>query len=700
MSWIETLNEAFTGIFKKGETEQVVTYKPNEQIVPDNEEDGAIQIAPSGFFGQYLDLENRTKSDDEYISLVRELSSEPEFDYAISEIINEMIVIDEDEHPVKLDLEDTELSQSIKDKITAEFHNILLLLKFTSRGYDIVRQWYTDGKLYYHIIIDEKNPKKGIQELKNIDPRRIKFIKEIEKSRQETGEDIIVKEKDYFVFNSRGKDSVTGVKLHPDRIIYVHSGLRHPRTGAVVSHLNKAIKRFNQLRILEESVIIYRFSRAPERRVFYIDIGNMPPKKGEKYVQDLMLRYRNKVVYDAQTGCFAMDTKVPLLDGRTLSISEIKDEYESGKELWAYSCDPKTGKFAPGLITWAGITRKDEKVLKITLDNGKEIVSTFDHKFLTRDGRKVEAKDLVVGESMMPFYDKTELENVVEKNHKIVSIEYLADTIDVGTLTIDGSEKYHNFHTFALEAGVYTFNSVKDDKKFMSLLEDYWIPKNSGGSGTKIETLSGSQLSNGMEDVDNFRKQFYLALNVPISRLEPEQGFSLGRASEISREEVKFARFCTRLRVRFSDLFDELLSRQLLLKNIMSKDDWEKIKQSVKYKYNVDQHFKILLDQEILQSKLRILQDVEQFSPMAYNKEAYPLYSVEWIKKHVLLQTEAEIQEMSRETEKEMKDIAKNYGTLPSQHELMPDGTPMFQLEPPPPVAPEQAQGSGNKPKQ
>lgn len=357
----------------------------------------------------------------------------------------------------------------------------------------------------------------------------MKFIKEIEKSLEINNADVIVKEKDFFMFNNKGKDSTQGIKIHPDRIIYVHSGLKNSRTNAIVSHLHKAIKRFNQLRLLEESVIIYRFSRAPERRVFYIDIGNMPPKKGEKYVQDLMMRYRNKVVYDAQTG------------------------------------------------------------------------------------------------------------------------------------------------------------QVKDDKKFMSLLEDYWIPKNSAGSGTKIESLSGSQLSNGMEDVDNFRKQFYLALNVPISRLEPDSGFSLGRASEISREEVKFARFCTRLRVRFSDLFDEILERQLILKNVMSKEDWDKIRQKVKYKYNVDTHFKELLDQEVLSSRIRILQDIEQFSPMSFNKEAYPLYSVEWIKKHVLLQTEAEIQQMTAETDAEMTEIGKKYGTLPSQHDLMPDGTPMFQLAEPPP---------------
>lgn len=838
----EWLTESFSGIFKKGEQDVIVKYKKDEQLVPDKEEDGAIVVnsSASGFFGQYLDLENRTKSDYEYITLVRQLAMEPEFDGAVSEVINELIVIDQDEEPVKIDLGSTELSQPIKDKITKEFDNIITLLDFTAKGYDIMKQWYIDGRLYYHVIIDDNNPKKGIQQLRNIDPRRLKYVKEIEKSKGFGNDDIIVQEKDYFVFNSKGKDSANGIKIHPDRIIYAHSGIKNPQTGAIVSHLNKAIKRFNQLRLLEESVIIYRFSRAPERRVFYIDIGNMPPKKGEKYVQDLMARYRNKVVYDSSTGCFAMNTLIPLLDGRTLSLDEIKMEFDGGKEMWAYSCDPKSGKFAPGLITWAGVTRRDEQVLKITLDNGKEITCTLDHKFPTKDGRKVEAKDLVIGESMIPNYtrknimhgtnsnyeqffdnelekwiythravsqwkDKLEIENewgfnpefineekktvhhanynrydnspsnltrmssldhfsyhkqhnknglnaksIVSKtnengdlinewrhinksksirlwsensnfshahlvkickilgfntyrefnkslsfvNHKIVNIEYIEERIDVGTITIDGKEIYHNHHTFALDAGIYTFNSIREDKKFSSMLEDYWIPKNSAGSGTKIESLSGTQLSNGMDDVDVFRRQFYMSLNVPLSRLEPDSGFSMGRASEISREEVKFGRFCTRLRVKFSDLFDEILLRQLLLKNVMSKEDWFKIKQKVKYKFNTDNHFRELLDQEILSSRLRILQDIEQFTPMQFNKELFPMYSVEWVKKHVLMQTEAEIQEIDVQSKEEMKDIRK-LNVLPSQLGLMPDGTPIWQLEQPPP---EPAAGGGATP--
>ena len=501
----EYLIESFTGIFTdRGKSEQIVQYKPNEQIVSNQNEDGGfIEVTPSGFFGVYMDTDNRAKSDSEYISLVRNLSFESEYDYAISEIINELVVIDEDEEPVKIDLELTELSPSIKERITKEFDNILTLLNFSSRGYDIVRQWYVDGRLYYHILIDEENPKKGITEIRNIDPRKIKKIKEVLREKNREGIEFIKSEKEWFLFtdNKINESPNSGLKMHPDRVAFVHSGLKNPRTNTIVSHLYKSIKRFNQLRILEESVIIYRFSRAPERRVFYIDIGNMPPKKGDKYVQDLMTKHKNKIVYDQTTG------------------------------------------------------------------------------------------------------------------------------------------------------------EVTTDKRFMSFLDDYWIPRNSSGSGTKIETLGGSQLSNGMEDVNEFRKQFYLSLNVPISRLEPESGFSLGRASEISREEVKFARFCTRLRLRFSDLFDVLLEKQLILKNVVKKEDWDIIKQKVRYKYNIDTHFKELLDQEVLQSKLRLLQDIQEFTPRAFHDAAFPMFSVKWVKQHVLLQTEAEIESMEKQSSGEIQEI-------------------------------------------
>jgi len=497
------LIEAFTGIFDKGAKEEVQVYKDNEHIVSKDEDDGSIEVTPAGLFGQFLDVDNRVKSDEEYITMVRNLSTEPDFDYALQEIANELIIIDEDEQPIKIDLDEVDLPDKIKKKIIAEFDNVIKLLNFTSRGYDIIRQWYVDGRLYYHVIIDDKNPKKGILELRNVDPRKIKKIKEIEKAKENLGVDVIKKEKTWYVFTSRGqnKDATTGIKIHPDRIVYIHSGLKNPRTNMVVSHMHKAIKRFNQLRLLEESVIIYRFSRAPERRVFYVGTAGMPPKKAEKYVHDIMMRFKNKIVYDASSG------------------------------------------------------------------------------------------------------------------------------------------------------------EVSQTKKYMSLLEDYFLPRNTNGDGTEIKTLSGSQLSNGMEDVENFRRQFYLALNVPISRLDPKDGFSLGRASEISREEVKFARFCTRLRVRFSDLFDEILQKQLFLKNIVREEDWKEIRQKVKYKYNIDNHFKELLDQEVLASRLRILQDIESFTPRAFHDASFPLFSVEWVRKHVLMQSEFEIEDIRKECDAEMKVI-------------------------------------------
>ena len=502
--FFQKLQESYKAFLTKGNpSEQITTYKEGDQLVVKDDDDGSVVVSTSGFVGTYIDLDNRIKSDEEYINLVRNLSQEPEFSYAIQEIVNELFVIDEDETPVKIDLESTQLPESIKKKIMTEFDNILTMLNFNSRGYDIAWQWYVDGKLYYHKIVDEKNLRKGIVELRNIDPRRIKKVKVIDKQANRDGVEMMKSETEFYIFNSSGKSSNSGVKIHPDNICYVHSGLKHASTGNVISHLHKAIKRYNQLRLLEESVIIYRFSRAPERRVFYVDVGNMPPKKGEKHIEDLIRRHRNKVVYNVSDG------------------------------------------------------------------------------------------------------------------------------------------------------------TIQDQKKYTSLLEDYWFPRNSNGSGTKVETLSGSQLSNGMEDVNEFRKQFYLALNVPLSRLEPETGFSLGRASEISREEVKFARFCTRLRVRFSDLFDDLLQTQLLLKNIIGKDDWDSIKQKVKYRYNVDTHFKELLDQEVLQSRLRILQDIQEFTPRAFHDASFPLFSVDWVRKHVLLQTENQISDIKAESEKEMEEIER-----------------------------------------
>lgn len=492
MGILQNLLEAFTS-FDGKQSIETETYKDGRIAVKNTVDDGSIVLTPNiggGFYSNYIDLEFKAKNEDELITKYRDLSSEPEFDYAISEIINEIMVIDENEDPVKIDLEKTGLSPKIKNKIKQEFDNILKLLNFTSNGYDIIRQWYIDGRLFYNVIIDEKNPQQGIKEIREIDPRNIRKIKEIIKDKDEkTGVDIIKGERDYFVYSDKGKPLHNGIKIHPDRIVFVHSGIRNSKTNAIVSHLHKAIKRFNELRLLEESVIIYRFTRAPQRNVFYVDIGGMPPAKGEKYLNKMMNNYRNKIVYDSETG------------------------------------------------------------------------------------------------------------------------------------------------------------TIREDKKYKSMLDDYFIPR-WNDRNTEIDTIGGSQLSNGMDDVEIFRKQFYMSLNVPTSRLESDTGFNMGRATEISREEVKFARFCTRLRVKFSDLFDSLLMKQIILKNILSEDDWVEIRDKVRYKYNVDTHFKELLDQEVWSNRIRLLADIEQFSVRASAPEEFPIFDMEWIKKNVLNMTENDIEEM------------------------------------------------------
>jgi len=494
MNVLERLIESFTGIGNK-KTEHSVNYKDPQISVNKDIDDGSIVITPmttGGFFSNYIDLEFRAKNEDELITKYRDLASEPEFDYAISEIINEIMVIDEKEDPVKIDLEKTGLSDNIKNKIQKEFEIIIKLLNFTSKGYDIVRQWYVDGRLFYNIIIDEKNPKAGIQELRNIDPRKIRKIKEVIKDVDNaTGVEVIKGEKDYFIFSDKGKPLHNGLKIHPDRVVFVHSGIRHAKTNAIVSHLQKAIKRFNELRLLEESVIIYRFTRAPQRNVFYVDIGSMPPAKGELYLNQMINDFRNKITYDSENG------------------------------------------------------------------------------------------------------------------------------------------------------------TIREDKRYKSMLDDYFIPR-WNDKNTEIDTIGGSQLSNGMDDVENFRKQFYLALNVPTSRLESDTGFNMGRATEISREEVKFARFCTRLRVKFSDLFDDLLSKQIILKNIISEEDWNEIKDKVRYKYNVDTHFKELLDQEVWSNRIRLLGDIEPFTVRGEAPEEFPLFNLEWVRKHVLNMTEKDIEDMDK----------------------------------------------------
>jgi hypothetical protein len=345
------------------------------------------------------------------------LSRYPEVAEAIEDIVNEVIVIDGDDTPVNINLDHLKVSDGIKKKITEEFYKILTLLNFTDEGYELFERWYIDGKIYFHIILDEKH-ENGIKELRLIDPRKIKKIKNVIKEKQSTGVEIVKEIQEYYIYNDKGINDSTsnGVKLSLDSVVYCHSGLLDSQTGLIQSYLHKAIKPANQLKMLEEAVIIYRYTRAPERRVFYIDVGNLPKGKAEQYVTDMMNKFKNKLSYDAVTGeladskrhlCLDMNTKVPLLDGRTLTISEISEEMKfSDNQLWAYSCDPISGKFVPGKITWAGVSRPNAQVMRITLDNGETITCTPDHKFPVWNKGFVKAEDLTVGESMMPHYTR------------------------------------------------------------------------------------------------------------------------------------------------------------------------------------------------------------------------------------------------------------------------------------------------------
>jgi intein/homing endonuclease len=456
--------------------------------------------------------------------------------------------------------------------------------------------------------------------------------------------------------------------------------------------------------------IVVHNSRAPERRIFYIDVGNLPKVKAEQYLRDVMMRYRNKLVYDA---CLSMDTKVPLLDGRTLTLSEITEEFNKGERLWTYSCDPNTGKFAPGIISWAGVTRKNEKVVKLTLDNDETITCTLDHKFPVWNKGTVEAKDLQIGDSMIPFYHKNNQifeneskewrfihdlvsdwkeeqgitntstqklkfhksgnlydntpENVIRsnisqyktkeyktsvahKNHKIKDIEFLEETMDVGTLTIDKEELYHNYHTFALSAGIYTCNStgeIRDDKKFMSMLEDFWLPRREGGRGTEIDTLPGGQNLGEITDINYFQSKLYKALNVPSSRIDGEGGFNLGRSSEILRDELKFSKFVGRLRKRFSNMFSDMLKTQLILKNIITPEDWEQMNEHIQYDFLYDNHFAELKDSELMTDRLNMLSMAEPYIGKYYSQD--------YVRRNILRQTDQEIVEQDELIKKEIK---------------------------------------------
>src|SRR6056300_414992 len=471
---------------------------PKQSFTTSQADDGTQTVAAGGYFGSYLDMEGTAKSEADLIRRYREIALHPECDMAIEDIVNEAIVANELKDAIRLRLDEVPFGKEVRRKIEDEFKEVLRLMNFDTKGHDIFRRWYVDGRVYYHKVIDRESPRKGITELRYIDPRKIKKVREVRKKRPDGpmphGLAIIDEYEEYYLFNEKGIAGTTsgGIKIAPDTISFVPSGLIDQNKNMVLSYLHKAIKPVNQLRMIEDATVIYRIARAPERRIFKIDVGNLPKVKAEQYLRDVMARYRNKLVYDASTG------------------------------------------------------------------------------------------------------------------------------------------------------------EIRDDRNYMSMLEDFWLPSREGGRGTDITTLPGGQNLGEIADIEYFRAKLYRSLNVPASRLEANQGFNLGRASEITRDELKFTKFVQRLRKKFTELFNDLLRTQLILKGIISEDDWFTVRDSINYDFLQDGHFAELKQTEMLRERLALANE------MRYDIGKF--FSVEYVRKNVLKQNEREIEDMDKQIKKEIDD--------------------------------------------
>jgi len=674
--------------------------------VPPNNDDGSDHYLTTGFFGSYVDVEGVYRTEFDLIKRYREMALHHEVDSAIEDIVNEAIVSDTNDSPIEIELSNLNASDGIKNAIRQEFKTILEMLDFDKKCHEIFRNWYTDGRLYYHKLIDFKDPHAGIQDIRYVDAMKIRYVRQAKKQKRDIlgpkmygdqgpNEQVFPDLEEYFVYNPKQSYPVgaadmsagaeKGIKFTKESIAYCTSGLVDRNKGTSLSYLNKAIKILNQLRMIEDSVVIYRLSRSSEKRIFYIDVGNLPKPKAEQYLREMMMRYRNKMNYNNLTGevdtsrkfvslmedfwfprreggrgtevttlpagCLAMDTKVSLLDGRELTISEIEAEMKNGKHLWTYSCHPSTGEFAPGLISWAGVTQKSAKVMKITLDNGESIVCTYDHKFPIYDLGFVEAKDLTVGQSMIPT-----ITNLTDF-YTIQFIDYLDEEIEVGTLTIDSEESIHNYHTFALSCGVYTKNSNLGE----------------------------------LTDLDYFKRNLYKALNVPETRIGGDSGFNLGRSTEILRDEVKFTKFVGRLRKRFSQLFIDLLRTQLLLKNIVTPEDWKKMAEHIQFDFLYDNHFAELKESELFTERLNMVSMAEPYVGRYFSQD--------YLRRKILHQTDEEIVEQDEIMAKEIEDgiipdpnapVDPQTGLPIEAGMAQPDGAPGA------PQGPPAASGAGN----
>jgi hypothetical protein len=485
----------FTISREKDELQKVT----QQSFSPPSTDDGALTITSAAYYGTYVDLDGTAKNEVELISRYREMAMQPEIESAIDDIVNEAIVQDDDGKITEIVLDDLKVSDKIKKAIKEEFQIVLRLLNYQNMAQDIFRRYYVDGRLYYHAIIDKDKPMEGLKELRYIDPRKLRKVREIKKQKDErTGADVMQTVNEYYIYNDKvvtGSSSnygPVGVRITTDSIVSIVSGLMDSRRAVVLSYLHKAIKPLNQLRMIEDATVIYRISRAPERRIFYIDVGNLPKLKAEQYLRDIMVKYKNKLVYDSNTG------------------------------------------------------------------------------------------------------------------------------------------------------------EVRDDRKHLSMLEDFWLPRREGGKGTEITTLPGGQNLGELEDVKYFQKKLYGALSVPISRLEPNQGFSLGRTSEITRDELKFSKFVDRLRNKFTDMFDQALRLQCIFKGICTAEEWDIFKENIHYNFIKDNNFAELKEAELMTQRLQLLGAVDPYTGRYFSQA--------WIQRNVLRLTDDQIKEMETEIEKEKEE--------------------------------------------
>ena len=492
--------------------------------IPPSNQDGSEHYVSSGFYGSYVDIEGKYKNENDLIRRYRSMALYPECDSAIEDVVNEAIVSDTNDSPISIELSNLKASDGIKKKVRDEFKYILELLDFDKKAHEIFRNWYIDGRLYYNKVIDQKNPQNGIQELRYIDSSKMRYIRQLKKKGKDGTQNLrnnidrdnpttynYPEIEEFFIYNpgsstSSGgygaiNQSTKGVRMTRDSVTYCTSGLVDRNKGTTLSWLHKSIKPLNQLMMIEDSLVIYRLSRAPERRIFYIDVGNLPKQKAEQYLRDVMMRYRNKLVYDANTG------------------------------------------------------------------------------------------------------------------------------------------------------------EVRDDKKFMSMMEDFWLPRREGGRGTEITTLPGGQNLGEITDINYFQKKLYRALNVPESRIQGDTGFSMGRSSEILRDEVKFSKFVGRLRKRFSDMFNDMLKTQLILKNIVTPEDWETMADHIQYDFLYDNHFAELKETELSTERINLAQ--------LYEPYIGKYFSNDYIRRNVLRQSDQEIEEQDKLIEKEIDS-----GMIPDPEEM------------------------------